>query len=260
VIRTDGWWNIEGWPLPEEWAALWGFLTLMVTIVAATVALLQFGSYIREREERARPYLQADFEFRSILLDIVVKNMSGSPATNVSITADPPIESTLVDRTAVLSHVTSSAYRISQLAPGRDIRWFLDRAPDYYDDKTKPRQYTVTLSYDDPRATRPRRRWQFWRAKLQGHYVEAFTLDIQQWGEASAEQDYDNQNWNINTRNEQVLKEISGSLRSIAARLASHPSLPSPKRTLGSATTVAPRRASPPAPRKPSKPENSEKG
>jgi hypothetical protein len=256
VIRTDGCWNIEGWPLPEEWAALWGFLTLIVTIVAATVALLQFGSYIREREERARPYLQADFEFRSILLDVVVKNISGSPATNVSITADPPIESTLADRTAVLSHVTSNAYRISQLAPGRDIRWFLDRAPDYYDDKTKPRQYTVTLSYDDPRATRPRRRWQFWRAKLQGHYVEAFTLDIEQWGEASAEQDYDNQNWNINKRNEQVLRNIGQSLQRIEGHLTTPPPAPT-KRPSRSASTkpVASRRASR-IERKPADPEN----
>lgn len=225
MIRT-GWWNFEGWPLTEEWAALWGFLSLLVTIVAATVALLQFGSYIREREERARPYLQADFEFRSILLDVVVKNISGSPATNVTIVADPPIESTLADRTAVMSHVTSSAYGISQLAPGRDIRWFLDRAPDYYGDPTKPRQYTVTLSYDDPRATRLRRRWQFWRGKLQSHYVEAFTLDIEQWGEASAEQDYDNQNWNINKRNEQVLKEISRSLQRMTVVLTPKPSRP----------------------------------
>lgn len=262
MIRIDGWWNIEGWPLPDEWSALWGFLGLLVTIAAATVALLQFGSYIREREQRARPYLQADFDFRSILLDVVVKNTSGSPATNIAIAVEPPFDSTDSERTKVLSYVTSSAYRISQLAPGRDIRWYFDRAPDYYSDKAKPRKYMVTLAYDDPRAIRRRRWWQFWLAKLPARYEESFTLDIEQWGEASAEQDYDNQNWNINKRNESVLKEISGSLRSMVSLLAPPPPpLPAPKRPSRSASSKAPalRRASPSAPRKPSEPDASDK-
>lgn len=263
MIRTDGWWNIEGWPLPDEWSALWGFLGLLVTIVAATAALMQFGSYIREREQRERPYLQADFEFRSVLLQIVVRNTSGAPATNVAITADPPLESTRSDRTEVLRRITSSEYRISQLAPGRDIRWFLDRAPDYYDDTTKPRQYTVTLAYDDPRAIRRRRWWQFWLAKLPARYVEAFTLDIEQWGEASAEQDYDNQNWNINKRNERVLQEISRSLRSIVSLLEPPlppvPPLPKPSPVSAPARPPASRRATRPTP-KPAKSDRTEKG
>lgn len=223
MIRTDGWWNIEGWPLPDEWSALWGFFSLVVTIVAATVALLQFGSYIREREQRARPYLQADFDFHSVLLYVVVKNTSGSPATNIAIAVDTPFDSTESERSEVLGRLTSNAYRISQLAPGRDIRWFFDRAPDYYSDETKPRKYTVTLAYDDPRAVRRRLWFQFWLAKLPARYEESFTLDIDQWGEASAEQDYDNQNWNINKRNERVLQEISRSLRDIASLLETPP-------------------------------------
>lgn len=215
-----GWWNIDGWPLPEEWSAWWAGATFIVTLVAATIALLQFGGYIREREERARPYVQVDFEFRSVLLYVAVTNTSSSPATQVALTSTAPFRSSIANREPVFARIFSDDFRIAQLTPGRSISWMLDRAPDYYANITFPRSYLVTVSYNDPRATRRRFAWQFWIAKLPRSYSETFELDIEQWGEASAEQDYENQNWNINKRNEDVLKRAGADLKLIRQYLA----------------------------------------
>lgn len=202
------------WLQPDEWSAIWAFCTLVVAVIAAAIALLQFSHYIRERSEAARPYLVVDYHFRSILMAVEVSNTSGSVATNVRLRVEPPIQSTDSKRTEVLGRVFSDAYSIKQLSPGRAIRWTLDRTPDYIS-KGMPTNYTVTVTYDDPRALR-RSWWRFWAPKLPKSYTETFDLNIEQWSDANADTDYDNKMWNIANRNESQIKKIASAVEKIA--------------------------------------------
>jgi hypothetical protein len=221
----QGWWNFEGWPTAGEWSAWWAFLTLVVATIAAVVALAQFSNYIREREESERPFIVVDYHFRSVLMDVEVRNTSNSVATNIELRVDVPFQSTLPGRADVLNRVFSDRYEIKQLAPGNSIRWTLDRTPDYFQAKL-PRNYEVTVSYTDPRAQRRDASWKFWLPKLRVRYDDHYDLNLEQWGEANADSDYANKNWNIATRNELVFRNIETKLGKIADSLDDFSSRP----------------------------------
>lgn len=214
------WWNWAGWPSPEEWSAWWAFLTFFVTGGAAVAALIQLRAYITEREERARPFVIADYAFRSVLLSVAVTNSSGALATNIRISVEPPFQSSMSDRAAALNKVADPGYTIKQLAPGRTIQWTLDRTPDYFADKDLPRTYTVTVTYADPRAVRQKAWWKFWLPKLPAEYSDSFLLDIDQWSEASADTDYDNKNWNAFERIDKSVKRIADKAEEAVNRLS----------------------------------------
>lgn len=214
---TLGWWNWDGWPRADEWQAWWAFLSLIVTAVAALFAIRQLFAYIREQEERARPYLIVDFEFRSVLLYVTVQNTSGTVATNVKLRSMPMLQSTMHGRNEVLSRILGGGYVIPQIVPGRSIRWLVDRAPDLFNSNDLPHRVEVLVDYDDPRvAARPR----LFRKQASGHYSERFVLDLDQYGEASAEVDYASKNWNLADRNEKRVEAIKKAAASVAGSLA----------------------------------------
>jgi hypothetical protein len=153
-------WNAEWAPSAEEWSAFWAFCSLVVTTGAATLALIQLRAYFVERFESSRPYVMVNFEFRSeIILEVVVRNYSATPASNVRVASEPGFESTMAGRAEVFAKITDDAYVIRHLGPGRKPRWTLDRAPDYFKDAAMPRSYEVTVSYEDPRAPLRGPRW-----------------------------------------------------------------------------------------------------
>jgi hypothetical protein len=214
ALAGETWWRTAGWPAPEEWSAFWAFMTFLVALLAAGAALVQLHQYIKEKRDQSRPYLVIDFEFKSVLLYVSVRNISRTAATNVTLTTNEPFRSTDMSREQVFAELFSPAYTISQLAPDREIRWLLDRTPEYFADKNLPRRYVVTAEYDSSQRAEPSR----WRRDRGSRrlYTDTFTLDINQWGEASGETDYANKNWNIHSRNERVLKALSVNLRDIA--------------------------------------------
>lgn len=213
---ASGWWNWDGWPRADEWQAWWSFVAVLVTATAAAFAVGQLLAYIREQEERARPFLIVDFEFRSVLLYVTVENTSSTPAESVRLKANPIPRSTLNGRDAALERIFGGGLEISQVAPGRRMRWLLDNAPELFTRDDLPHRFEVQVDYVDPRvARRPRL---FGRGAT-GIYHDRFVLDLDQYGEASADQDYDSKNWNIADRNERRLESLKKSGASIAESL-----------------------------------------
>lgn len=207
-MRYAWWWTVEGAPTPEEWSAFWAGATFLVTATAAVFALVQLRSYLAEVRERARPYVIADFGFRSTILYLHVWNSSQTPARNLRIAVTPPFESNRPDDARKLQRVTGPDFFVPQLAPGREIRWVLDTTPAYYANMALPRSYQVTLTYDDGRSERRKK-----------PYSDVFTLSIEQWSEALADNDYPNKNWNIAHRVEGDIGKIRNSLDRIADAL-----------------------------------------
>ncbi|WNY33075.1 hypothetical protein Q9Q99_12640 [Curtobacterium flaccumfaciens] len=207
-------WNVGWAPTADEWSALWAFCSLVVTIGAAALALIQLRAYFVERFESSRPYVMVDFEFRSeIILEVVVRNDSATPASEVKVLSEPAFKSTMHGREAVFAKITDSDYVIRHLGPGRKLRWTLDRAPDYFKETSMPRSYEVTVSYEDPRAPLRGPRW---RPKPPKRFSETFTLSIDQYDEATADTDWENKNWNIAKRNEGRFDNLLTAVRSLA--------------------------------------------
>lgn len=92
---TTGLWNWDGWPGAEEWSAWWAFCTFAVAGAAAWLALGHLRAYLREQEDRARPYVVVDFAFQEPLgLYVAISNVSTTPATDIRLVASPSIVST----------------------------------------------------------------------------------------------------------------------------------------------------------------------
>jgi hypothetical protein len=189
-VIEAGFWNVEGWPEPEEWSALWAFLGFLVTLGAATAALLQLRAYLQDRAAQARPYVVVDFSFDSFLMRIEVKNISATLASNVRLSVNTPFRSTLPDVPPVLAKVMGPSYVIRQLAPQRAMLWTLDSAPQYAAAADFPQVYEVTARYDDPRLLRRDRPWQVWRPALPATYEDTFELSFDQWIDTSIATDY----------------------------------------------------------------------
>lgn len=210
-----GIWNAEGWPTAAEWGAFWTFATFMVALGAAVAAFSQLRVILEDREERERPYLSVDFEFRSLLVLISVTNISPKLATSVRLTSTPLPPTTRDDRLGKLDRVFSGNFVIPQMAPGRRISWHLDSAPSLFGDDAQPRRFEVTATYVDPLARRVG--WFGFRSSRPEprQYEDTFVLDLDQYGQAATEQDYDNKNWNIAQRNERQIKRIADSVENL---------------------------------------------
>ena len=210
---TDSWWRSEVAPTAGEWSALFAGLTLLVAVVAAIVALIQYRAHLAAERSRTRPYVIVDYAFRSILMQVEIKNIGATAATDVKLSVDPPFESGLRDQADRLNAVFSNAETISMLAPGRRILYTFDRAPDYYDAK-RQECYTIKATYRDlpTRYERPIAR--LWRRSAV-IYRDEYPLDFRQWSQATTEADYDEKNWNIANRGEQREKRIANALESL---------------------------------------------
>lgn len=148
------WWNWPGWPTTEEWSALWGLGamlaaigTLIVAAVAAWAALGQLRAYIAEQEERARPYLMADFWFKSnSVLYITLENISSTPATGVTMTSNPlPLSNRDDEYDVALAEVFGGSLVIPQVAPGVVMRWFIDSAHVLLESPDRPHRFHSAL-------------------------------------------------------------------------------------------------------------------
>ncbi|PJJ63871.1 hypothetical protein [Compostimonas suwonensis] len=211
------WWNIDGAPTPDEWTALFAGLTLVAAIIAAVIALRQLRAHFETARAQSRPYVIVDFAFKSILMQVEIKNIGATAASELTLRVTPPFESGLREQAATLNAVFSEPERISMLAPGRRILYTFDRAPDYHEAK-RPERYAVTASYTDMPVQYHRPWRQGWH-RQEIRYTETFVLDFRQWSQATTESDYDNMNWNIAKRQERRTEKAVNALTSIAATI-----------------------------------------
>jgi hypothetical protein len=186
---------------------LWAFVLVLVTIGAVIAAVVQLRAFLRESEARSRPFVIVDYTFSGqVIVNISVKNISASAATNVRLTVDSPFLSTLPDRSEGLAKVFNADWSIPLLAPSREIVWTYDRGPNHFAREDFVKSHTVTVTYEDPRVLRGKRR---------GRYTDTFVLSLEQWSEALAEKDWDNTYWNIANRNEKRMEKIAVAAKSI---------------------------------------------
>ncbi len=195
------------WPWPDgsDWQAIWAFFTFLVAAIAAAVALAQLAAHQRAQRELSRPFVVVDFAFRSVLLMIEVKNIGQTPARDVRLTWDAePVALDAEQGDVIKRNLVDGS--IPFLAPGRAIRYFVARTPDYLDSESTPKRYEVTAEYFD----------------AQGHMFgaeERMILDLSQWVEALAEIDYDDKNWNQFKSQTEAQNEIVKVLGCIDGRL-----------------------------------------
>lgn len=214
---NDPWWRVAWAPTPDEWAALFAGLTLVAAVIAAAIALRQLRAHFEAERARSRPYVLVDYTFKSILMQVEIKNIGATAAANIELRVSPPFESGLNEQAKTLNSVFSEAETISMLAPGRRILYSFDRAPDYHAAK-RPQRYTVTATYMElanPSAGVGSRRW--WRNSQP--YTDTYVLDFRQWSQATTESDYEHKHWNIATRQEKRTERIAKALQTIAGKI-----------------------------------------
>ena len=195
------------WPWPDgsDWQAIWTFFTFLIAAVAASVALAQLAAHQQAQRELTRPYVVVDFAFKSILLLIEVRNIGQAPAHDVKLTWDPKPQS-LDERhgQAIERNLVDGV--IPFLAPGRTVRYSIGRAPDSWSVDSVPMRYTVVARYRDPRGDK-------------FGEDERMVLDLGQWADALADDDYDNKNWNQFKWQTEAQRKIAAAVERVDSRL-----------------------------------------
>jgi hypothetical protein len=129
------------------WAAIGSVGAAIVYLVLGGIALSQLSEARKARQDQIRPYVIVDFTFRQWLIYISIRNVGKSPAYNVRVTFDKPLESTIESR-ANINDFAAIAKPIPMLAPGRDIRVFFDSSfARLADDSSLPLAYTASVAY-----------------------------------------------------------------------------------------------------------------
>lgn len=145
MISASAWWRIDGWPTTGEWQAVWAFVTVLVAVVAAWVAIRQLNAHYEAQREQSRPFVIVDFGFHGQLLLIEVRNIGATPAINIRLTWDPNPVSPTPERCELLARRLQSNV-IPFLAPGRTIQHLVSSMPDYLQSKEMPRRYRVVAN------------------------------------------------------------------------------------------------------------------
>lgn len=140
--------------------------TFLVALAAAIIAGWQLRLYNVTRLDQTRPYVTVtaeDGETSRHFVDIVIRNIGASPARQVEITVDPPLQSSVEDAEHPISHAKVFTEPIVFLAPGAMHRLFYDSHIQRNARDDLPSAHKVTVSYDDQSGH---------------HWSETYTLDI----------------------------------------------------------------------------------
>ena len=124
----DWLWNLQD---PDEWSALAAMLGLLLTLAAATFAVVQILDARSLRREQAAPYVIVKLDENEALsgfMDFVVVNIGTTPAFDISIDIDPPM--VRANEIAEFPFMNSRAIAngIKMLVPGQEIRFHFDTA------------------------------------------------------------------------------------------------------------------------------------
>jgi hypothetical protein len=133
-----------------SWSAVAAVVTVFIYLALLIFAVKQVREARRLREAQARPFVIVDFEPTPWLLQLVVRNIGQTAAYDVSMTFNPPLDSSMPPPHPWKE---SSAFTegISLLPPHRKIRVDFDSVHGRYDDKsTLPMRYQVALTYRGP--------------------------------------------------------------------------------------------------------------
>lgn len=125
--------NLPEWNA-DEWTAAATVGTLVVAVIALVFAGWQTRLARQGREDQARPAVHVELQLSEGLfqgVDLVVRNLGPTIATDVTLAFDPPLAST-TDDDASSRRVSELAFLregIPSLAPGGEVRTLLDLLP-----------------------------------------------------------------------------------------------------------------------------------
>jgi hypothetical protein len=134
---------------PLIWVPAW--LTLALLVTAAIVAGLQVREARRLRVIQVRPYVDVDFDVsRPPMIYLVIRNTGNGRATDVHVTFDPPLTSSL-DREGDDRVASFVGHSWPALVPGKRVETLFDSAiARLADNSPLPLRYTVSVTYSAP--------------------------------------------------------------------------------------------------------------
>lgn len=146
------------WPWdwsPEAWTAVAAWTTATVAALAALFARRQVQEVRKTREEQAQPFIVVDFEpseVSSKLMNLVIRNSGQTLAKKVTITFNPPLQTTLSKHGAGFSLADSWLITggIPAMPPRREYSMLFEDMTDRYTSDL-PRKYSVSVAYTDSR-------------------------------------------------------------------------------------------------------------
>lgn len=149
------WWDFVWARTAEQWQAIGSVGTLVIATLAAGVAGVQAREARQLRIAQSMPEIVVDLEPHSVLIEIAISNTGQTTARDVTVTFDPPLQSTLIEsgRTKMLTSKLLTE-GIKTMPPGRKYRLMFEHAPDRYKRDDLPRAYTATATYRDTRNKR----------------------------------------------------------------------------------------------------------
>lgn len=136
-----------------EWAAFGAVGAVVVYVVLGITALRQLGESRRLRELEHRPYVLVDWHFKGIFVALEVRNIGRTPARNVEVSFDKPLQAPSSARNPNFSIFQAP---VPMVAPGRVIRLPMGRSSDFFRDGAGvPLSYTVRAKYTDMTGKQP---------------------------------------------------------------------------------------------------------
>jgi hypothetical protein len=139
------------------------WFTGLITVGLLGYAVVQIRDGRKQREDQTRPFIIVDFDFRSSVVSLAVRNIGPSAASDVRVALDARIERS---NGAAVNWQTTGLFSdgVPLFAPGRLMRFFLDEFQHRFD-KQLPMQFSGVVEYKGP------------HGKGQP-YREPFTLDL----------------------------------------------------------------------------------
>ena len=136
------------WWTASEWEAVGVWVTVVVAMIAAGIALIQISAARKLRAEEAQPYVAIYMDpsaASSAFIDIVIRNFGNTAATDVKIVCDAPLQRS--------NHVGGGRRQnvwlpeaIPTLVPAQEWRTLWDFGPERYKSELATR-HVVTVEY-----------------------------------------------------------------------------------------------------------------
>ncbi len=147
----------------DWWTAIGVWATLLVYLVIAIVGYRQLREAQSLRAAQSRPFVIVDVSFRSFLIELLIANIGATAASDVQIQFDEPLTSS--DKSPDWQHSTAFTDGIALMAPGREIRFFLDSFP-------------TRVEQGLPMVIRGSVSYQGLSVRGKDRYVEQFVIDL----------------------------------------------------------------------------------
>ncbi|MGV9370376.1 hypothetical protein [Micromonospora tulbaghiae] len=142
-------WKWIGQTNPDMWAAIAGWTTVVVAVVASIAAFKQVREARILREEQAQPYVVAYMEPSEVdhrFIDLVVKNFGTTVARDVRLVSSPNMQQAPHDGQAAVDLWIFE--NLPVLAPGQEWRTFWDSSITRKQ-STLPARHEITITYKD---------------------------------------------------------------------------------------------------------------